>query len=307
MASWREQRTSQADANRELARQRETERLQNEAIAKARPGYAKYNAGWEGLNDEQKLARYEQWQNEALQLSDNETATRIGTIISAIRAKMPVPKPLEYTYRDDGTGRIFQFDPAGKNTGIFGERRPVRGGGDSEDGGVKMPVAGALGRVDKKATELQKSVESMEAQKRRLAAAPENGMEQVAVLYDFIKSRDGSTVRDGERVLITKVNSLLGRFGLSVDSLRSGQILTRTQVAQMMAIIESEIEAKRRAYSKASMVDRAVLKSAGLDVTPFDQIFTSPSTTVPAPAPAQGGASPGSYQFTPPPSRKKIP
>jgi hypothetical protein len=306
-ASWEEQRRATAAASQELAQQRATERALNESIARARPQYAALLNGMEGLTGQQKYARYAEIQAKALAAGDTDTYNKLET--SKNMLLQYAPKPGEITYRDDGRGRVLQFDAEGKLLGTYGERRPLPssggGGGDggsSESGPSQFGMQGMLGRVDKKATEVQKSVESMEAQTQRLAATPNSGIEQIAVLYDFIKARDGSTVRDSERELLARANSLLGRFGLTVDRLRNGEVLTQRQVQEMMTILRSEITAKRTAYAKASRVDRGLLRNMGIDVTPYDDIFgdSSQPATPPAatPAPASVVQQPASRPFT---------
>ncbi len=98
-----------------------------------------------------------------------------------------------------------------------------------------------------------------------------DALKDVSLLFNFVKRLDDSTVRDGERQVIERANSLSNRLALLTDNLKEGQIISddqRAAIRKELEIARDQIAEDRDLtignqfdVAKSLGADQAVLKS----------------------------------------------
>jgi len=250
-------------------------------LAKLQPEYMRLLEGVENMPLMDQAKRYSSALRYAEYIGDDKTAQRITTLFQSGMFKQPDPVKMTTEEYDGG---IWAFDPvAGEGVRRLGDAPPRGSGGGGGlrvsvggDGAIPKGMVGVYNNVQKGVMEVTRLAEGMRASIGRLETEAKNPLNQIAALYDFIRTRDNSTVRDGERTLVASANSLLGRFNLSVEKLRSGAIMTKAQMDGVQRIMRSEIDAKRVAIGKGTDDSRRMLRDSGVDISSSDSVLATP-------------------------------
>lgn len=201
--------------------------------------------------------------------------------LMAIRGQLT--KPAQFDYRDDGTGRIYQFDAQGRQTGVFGQPRPQRPAGDGAGGdGYSTGDArlnGARQSLRKEFLDDVKparlAVSSANNVLSNLGEATRNGgFATAATMYAAVTALDpSSVVREGELAFLQSQQGLRQQLQQMLSKAGPEGVRLTPQMARQL----QNVMARRRQLAEQTVNEarQDKLTTAGaLGIPMSEQMFT---------------------------------